>query len=173
MNHVSDFVWSKVFGEAVPVTRRRWMAKVWRCTKKVMLTSQILRQNFVKPQSVVYDINNNSMFIGFLLSEHVLIGKNETCYDRRWKTDKISNEHECKVAAKLLWPRNDIQFNAIRNIYFPKGCYIDQAEHNPVKKDVYFNNHANDNRRQYLSAPICRWGFRYPVCKWIIDFKKF
>ena len=147
------------------------MAKVWRCTKKVSSTSQILRQNFVH-KSVVYDLNNYRIFFGFLLSEHVLIGKNETCYDRRWMTHIIRNEHECKVAAKLLWPRNDIQFNAITNDKFPQGCYIDQAEYNPVKKDVYFNN-ANNNSRQYLSAPICRWELPLPECKLILDLKKF
>ena len=122
---------------------------------------------------MVYDLSNYRIFFGFLLSEHVLIGKNESCYGRGWTTDRIRNEHECKVAAKLLFPRSDIQFNVIRNVDFPKGCYIDQAELNPVKKDVYFNQMAVDHSTQFFSAPICRWELPYPDCKWIPDPKMF
>ena len=144
------------------------MAKVWRYTKKGNFD-----QSGSQTEFLVYDLNDDSIFLWFLLSEHVLTGKNETCFDHRSiRTARIGNEHEYKVAAKLLWPRNDIQFNAIRNVDFPKGCYIDQAELNPVKKDVYFNQAGYYNSRQYLSAPICRWELPYPSCKLILDVIK-
>ena len=111
--------------------------------------------------------------MGCLLSEHVLMGKNEICNDGRGynttypanaRIPRIRNENECKGAAELIWTRCDIQFNAITNAKFPTGCYVDQAENNPVKKDVYFN-HAGKYSRHDASAPICRWENRGHECK--------
>ena len=105
------------------------------------------------------------------------MGKNQTCSDylpTSGRIHGIRNENECKEAAKLIWTRCDIQFNAISNAKFPTGCYVDQAEDEPVKKDVYYNRYNDGyNIRQDASAPICRWELPLPECKLILYLKKF
>ena len=119
----------------------------------------------LKPQLVVKNLDNISVFLGCLLSEHVLMGKNEICNDGRGynttypanaRIPRIRNENECKVAAELIWTRCDIQFNVISNAKFPTGCYVYQAELTPEVETTFYN-HASNNNVHEVSAPICRW----------------